>query len=153
MKYLLGLMLIVFPVGGAFTFLTGVRGLWTTWWRRPFLLSAEGTIVATQQHRAIRSTHRHASSPHTAYNPVLRFTTESGEVREFCSPAGQLGNSSPYTIGMAVPVLYDPDDILPPTIDSWSAVWGGHMLFVIVGLIFLAGAGLVYFAFGHRIFE
>src|SRR5579863_7750696 len=114
MKYVLGLMLIAFPFCGGLVFLYGVRGLWTTWMRRPFLRSAVSKVVAVETQRAIGSTDDSPSQPSTAYYPILRFTTESGEVREFRSSAGKLGDSSPYTLGTTIPVLYDPDGILPP---------------------------------------
>jgi hypothetical protein len=153
MKYILGLMLIVFPLSGVVVILSGLRGLWTTWMRRPFLQSAVGTVIGIEKRHAIGSSDGSVSQPDTAYSPILRFTTESGDVREFRSPTGQLGDSSPYTVGMTIPVVYDPDDILPPAINSWFALWGGHVICLLAGPIFLGGAAIVYFAFGHRIFE
>jgi hypothetical protein len=153
MKYVLGLMLIAFPLCGLLMILVGVRGLWKTWSRRPFLRSAVGKVVKIEQCRAIGSGDESVSNPDTAYYPILQFTTESGKVREFRSPAGQLGNSPPYTLGMTIPVLYDPDDILPPAINSWFALWGGHVVCLLAGPILLGGAAIIYFAFGHRIFE
>jgi len=49
MKYLLGLALIAFTLVSALLFVTGVRGLWTTWRRRPCLRSAQGSVVAIQE--------------------------------------------------------------------------------------------------------
>jgi len=153
MKYVLGLMLIAFPLGGVVVILSGLRGLWATWMRRPFLRSTVGEVVAVEKRRALSSGDESASQPDTAFYPILRFTTESGTVREFCSATGQIRDSSPYTLGMTFPVLYDPDDLLPPTIDSWFALWGAHFICLLAGPIFLGGAALVYFTFGRRIFE
>ena len=151
MKYVVGLMLVGFPLCGAVMILAGVQGLWTTWRRRPFLRSAVGTIVAIEQRPAINSADTHQMRPDTAYQPILRFRTESGEVKQFRSAAGKLGRSSPYRIGTTLSVLYDPDEVLPPTLDSWFALWGGHLACILAGPIFFGGAALVYVVFGRRL--
>ena len=153
MKYVLGLMLIAFPLCGVLLILHAIRGLRRTWMRGPYLQSAVSTVVAVERQRAISSPDDSPSQPSTAYYPILRFTTESGEVKEFRSSFGKLGDSSPYAIGTTIPVLYDLDGILPPVIDSWFAVWGVDLICLLAGPIFLGGAAIVYFAFGQRIFE
>jgi hypothetical protein len=144
-------MLIVFPLCGAVMILAGVQGLWTTWRRRPFLRSAVGTIVAIETRHVPSRTDTYWTGPYTAYQPIVRFRTESGEVKEFRSAAGKLGRSPMYRIGTTLPVLYDPDEVLPPTLDSWFALWGGHLACIVLGPIFLGGAALVYVAFGPRL--
>jgi hypothetical protein len=150
-KYVLGLMLVVFPLCGAVLIVAGIQGLWTTWRRRPFLRSALGTIVAVERRPAPGRTETYWKGPYIAYQPIVRFTTESGEVREFRSPAGKIGRSPMYRIGATLPVLYDPDEVLPPTIDSWFALWGGHLTCILVGPIFFGGAALVYVEVGRRL--
>ena len=139
MKYLLWLMLIGFPLAGAIVIFAGVQGLWTTWRRRPSLRSAVGTIVGFEAEDAFEE---------VAYYPVLRFTTESGKVKQFCS---HIAGSTKYRIGATLPVLYDPDGIMPPTIDSWFALWGSYLLFILSGPIFFIGSALVYVAFRNRL--
>jgi hypothetical protein len=143
MMYVLGLMLVVFPLCGAGMILAGVQGLWTTWRRRPFLRSALGTTVAIEKRPALDRTDRYRTGPYTAYQPILRFRTESGAVQEFRSAAGLLGRSPTCRIGTTLPVRYDPDEVFPPTIDSWFALWGGHLACILVGPIFLGGATVV----------
>jgi hypothetical protein len=83
MKYVLGLMLVAFPLCGAIMFLAGAGGLWTTWRRRRFLQSAVGKVVAVEERRVANLSHGRRTEPDTAYQPILRFTTATGEVREF----------------------------------------------------------------------
>jgi hypothetical protein len=176
MEYVLWLMLVGFSLAGAVHILAGVRGLWTTLRRRPYLRSAVGTIVAIQVGPAISDPD--SDAPSTASFPILRFRTESGEAKKFRSALGQVGRSpawrigtkpgitmhfsrasadrlkrSPkYRIGMTLPVLYDPDEVLPPTIHSWAALWGGYLACLLSGAIFFGGAAMVYVAFGDRLF-
>jgi hypothetical protein len=173
MESVLWLMLVGCSLAGAVHILAGVRGLWTTLRRRPYLRSAFGTIVAIEVGPALSDPD--SDAPSTASFPILRFRTESGEVKKFRSAVGQVGRSpayrvgritlhlwsasadrlkrSPkYRIGMTLPVLYDPDEVLPPTIDSWFALWGGHLACLLSGPIFFGGAAMVYVAFGERLF-
>jgi hypothetical protein len=57
-------------------------------------------------------------------------------VRRFHS-ATSVAPSTPYRVGMTIRVLYDPDDVIPPMIDSWQTIWGGHIAFLFAGLVFL----------------
>jgi hypothetical protein len=176
MEYVPWLMLVGFSLGGAWAILLGVRGLWTTCRRWSYLRSAVGTIVAIEQRRV--SYDADSTVPDIASFPILRFQTESGEVKKFRSALGQVGRSpawrigtkrgitmhfsrasadrltwSPkYRIGMTLPVLYDPDEVLPPTIHSWAALLGGYLACLLSGAIFFGGAAMVYVAFGDRLF-
>jgi hypothetical protein len=151
MKYVLGLMVVVFPLCWAVMILAGIKGLWTTWRRRSFFRSAVGSIVAVEKRHLPSTTESYWTGSYTAYQPIVRFTTESGEVKEFRSAAGKLGRSPMYRIGTTLLVLYDPDEVLPPTLDPWFALWGGHLVCILVGPIFLGGAALVHVAFGRRL--
>jgi hypothetical protein len=153
MKYIIGLFLIVFPLCGVLLLYIGIRGLWTTWRRRPFLESVEGRIIALERRDAIVSHDSHSSRAEVAYHPVVRFTTASGEVKEFRSATGKVGLTSPYQIGASVAVLYDPLDELPPILDDWFSIWGGYLFCLLSGLIFFGGAGLTYVTFGQRAFN
>src|SRR5262249_30462061 len=138
MRYLIGLGLVAFSLCGLMTWLAGIRGLWSQWRRRAFLRSAVGEIISLKRSEVSSSDSSTAAS---VYHPVLRFKTASGEVKTFLSPFGT-GPSPKYKVGMTIPVLYDPDNVLPPMIDSWFAIWGGHVMLLIAGLVFLGGAAL-----------
>jgi hypothetical protein len=148
MKYAVGLMLLVFSVIGLWRSVAGLRGLWITWRRRPFLKSAVGRIASLQKHVSVSD----ENGPTTVNLPVVRFTTDSGEVKEFASQIGSAAGTAKYRVFDTLPVLYDPDGGLPPTIDSWMTLWGGHLLHVILSLFFLGGCALVIVGFGGRIF-
>jgi hypothetical protein len=151
MKYVVALFLIAFPLCGVLVLLVGIRGLWATWRRRPFLESAEGVIIAVKTRRAIVSD----DSPRaeSVYEPVVRFTTASGDVKEFHSSTGKVAATSPYRLGATVFVLYDPESEIPPMLDDWFSLWGGHLLCLIGGLVFFVGAALTYVAFGRQLFS
>jgi hypothetical protein len=73
-------------------------------------------------------------------------------VREFVSETGKVGSESPYHALTKLPVLYDPEGILPPQIDSWFELWGIQLILItLVGPLFIGGGALVYLAFGDRV--
>jgi hypothetical protein len=61
------------------------------------------------------------------YHPDLHFTTTASKVRQFRSPHGEDRLAAPYQPGAAVPMLYDPERVFPPMIDSWLALWGATL--------------------------
>jgi hypothetical protein len=134
-------MLVGFSIGGATSILAGGEGLWITWRRRPFLQSAVGEVIRVEMH--------HLGVPDSeddsVYTPVVRFKTASGKVQTFTS-AVSVGSSSRYKVRTTIPVLYDPDDEIPPVIDSWMTIWGCHIVFLVMGLLVgFGGAGFLYF--------
>jgi hypothetical protein len=142
MRYVLGLALIGFSLCGLMTFFAGIRRLWSTWRRRAFLRSAVGEVIKVEMEQVNLSD---SSTVGSVYTPVLRFKTASGEVKTFRSAFG-FGPSSPYKVGMAIPVLYDPDDVIPPMIDSWITIWAGHIALFFFGLVVLGLAALFVYA-------
>jgi hypothetical protein len=122
-------------------FFCGIQGLWFTWRRRAFLRSAVGKVIKVEMEHLNLSD----SGDDSVYFPTLRFKTDSGEVKTFRSEIG-FGPSSPYKVGMTIPVLYDPDDVLPPMIHSWATIWGGHITFLFGGLFFLGAASFFVYA-------
>jgi hypothetical protein len=148
MRYVLGLMIVSAPLVGLLFILVGVRGLWTTWRRRPLLRSAVGIIIGVRKDRAIG---KDGPDLEWRYRPILRDTTETGEVREFVSETGQIGSASPYREGTQLSVLYDPGGVLPPRINSWFALWGTHLVLIAVGPAFIVCGALIYLMFGQRV--
>ncbi|MFO0950811.1 MAG: DUF3592 domain-containing protein [Isosphaeraceae bacterium] len=142
MRYLLGLMAFGFSVCGLFTLLAGLRGLWTTWRRRGYLWTVVGEVVRVEGKTLDDFD---TPTPDDVYFPVLRFTTASGETRTFRSEVGT-GPAPPYQVGAKVTVLYDPDDALPPMIDSWGTVWGTNVGLCLMGSVFLGLVALLAYA-------
>jgi hypothetical protein len=152
MKYVLGLCLIGFSLFSLVTFFGALGGLWSRWRRRASLLSAVGEVIKVERGHLNLS----ESGDDSVYTPVVRFKTASGEVKTFRSEFG-FGPSSPYKVAMEIPVLYDPDDVIPPMIDSWATIWGGHLAVLLFGLVLVGAAALMVYAvfvlhvFRHRI--
>jgi len=121
MRYVIGLMIVYFPLIGLLFTVAGVRGLSTTGRRRPLLRSADGIIIGVQEDR-LTGDGWSDQEQEWLYRTILRYTTERGEVREFVWETGQIGSGSPYREGAQLPVLYDPDGVLPPRINiGWKA--------------------------------
>jgi hypothetical protein len=119
MRYVVGLMMVLSPPFGLLCIGIAVRGLWTTWRRRLFLRPATGIIIGVKQEPGIGDVE---SGGQPGYRPIQRCTTETGEVRQFLSESGYTSSTSHYRRGMELRVLYDPDSVLPPRINSWFAL-------------------------------
>jgi hypothetical protein len=151
MRYVVGFMMFMFPLAGIILIQLSLRRLWTNFTRWPFLFRAEAEIIKVIRKDAIRSADDH-SGPRYAFYPVLRFQTAFGEFREFQSESGQGGDQSPYQIGSKLPVLYDPDNLMPPVIYSWGALWFIELVMILGGLLFCGAGATIYFCFGAKIF-
>jgi hypothetical protein len=149
MRYVLASLLAGFSLVGLTLLFAGIRGLWSTARRRALLLSAVGEVIKVEME------HQNLSDSGTVgsvYTPVLRFTTASGEVKTFRSAFG-FGPTSPYRVGMTIPVLYDGDDVIPPMIDSWTTIWAGHIALIDFGVVLLGcAASFVYAVFVLHVF-
>ena len=150
MRYVAGFMMFVFPLAGIMLIQLSIRRLWTNFTRWPFLFSAEAEIVNVIRKDAIRSTGGHKNSRYAFY-PVLRFQTAFGEVREFQSETGQGADKSPYQIGSKMPVLYDPDNLMPAVIYSWGALWFNELVMMLGGILFCGASAVIYVCFGAKI--
>jgi len=167
MRYMLGLFLVAGWLFGLILFFRGIRGLWTTWRRWASLRSAVGEVIGVEE-ETVQSDEYDVEYP--VYTPVLRFKTASGEAKTF-RPKWSFGpsavryktahgqfeasrsafgsrRSSPYKVGMTVPVLYDPDGVIPPMIDSWTTIWGASVGGLFGGLVLLGIAAFAsYYVF------
>jgi len=153
MKYVVVMFLIAFSLVGLLLLLAGLKGLWNILRRWPFLKSVVGEIVSVEQSQSLSSKDDPGTVALVAFRPVVRFTTAEGEMKQFCSATGKLAATSPYSIGTSVPVLYDPDNEIPPMLHTWFAMWGVKVACLLGGLVFLGGAALTYAAFGDRVFN
>jgi hypothetical protein len=152
MRYVLWAMLVVFVIAGALLILNGIRGLWTMALRRGKLLKSVGTVRQIEKKYVRFTLNKGASSrPRFSFLPIIVFTKDSGELVEFRSEVGDYGHETKYRIGQTIDVLYDPSGVLQPMIDSWFARWGTNFLIIVVGMVFWAGAALVYWLIGQVI--
>ncbi|MGE0574596.1 DUF3592 domain-containing protein [Reyranella sp.] len=142
MRYVVGLMMVAFFLGGVGLFAVGVRELTRRFGARRRLRSAEGEIVRIEKRQEIMD----SDSGRTADfdYPEIRFRTGSGGDKTFISEIGAGARTARYAIGQKLTVLYDPDGELPPMIDSWAAIWMPNLIRTIAGPIFIFGALFIY---------
>jgi hypothetical protein len=48
-------------------------------------------------------------------------------------------------------VLYDPDGVPPPRINSWFALWRTHVVLIAVGPPFIGCGAVMCLVFGQRV--
>ncbi len=78
----------------------------------------------------------------TTYKPTLRYTDQNGQPQ-----SGQTFLSSSsynYPIGTKIPILYDPATPGSLRMDSWFALWGFNLIFLITGLLIMAGGATLW---------
>ena len=150
MRYVVGFMMVVFFLGGAGLFATGLLGLIRRAAARRRLRPAEGEIVRIDSRQEVTD----SDSGRTAeyHYPEIRFRPERGGHTTFLSEIGAGARAKRYAVGQKIGVLYDPDGEIPPMIDSWAGIWGPHLLRVIFGPMFVFVALGIYWAFGDKIF-
>ena len=149
MRYVVGLMMVAFFLGGVGLFAAGVRGLIRRFAARRRLRPAEGEIVRIEKRQKI--TDRESGRTAEYHYPEIKFRPEPGSDKTFTSEIGAGARASRYAVGQKIAVLYDPDGEIPPMIDSWAGIWGPNLVRTIAGPLFIFGALLIYWAFGDRI--
>ena len=149
MRYVVGLMLVVFFLTGVGLFAAGVRGLIRRFGVRGRLRPAEGEIFRIDKRQ--KCTDYQTGRTAEYHYPEIKFCRERGGDMTFLSEIGAGARAARYAVGQKIAVLYDPDDKIPPMIDSWAGIWGPHVVRTIAGPIFIFGALLIYWSFGDRI--
>jgi hypothetical protein len=96
-------------------------------------LRTEGTVVELVSSR---------SDDSYVYKPVVRFTTDQGELMEFISGTGS--NPPGFTVGETVGIFYLASDPQEAMIDDFFSLWGGPLI--------VAGMGIIFFVIGGSIF-
>ena len=154
MRFLVGTMMVVFGVAGIALVWDGLRTGFRILQALPRLVATKGVVLKVHKERNFlptRSGTRREPGSSTANFPVIHFRTADGEQASFRGPFGTRGSRSSYRIGQAVPVLYDPDGDLAPMINSWSGIWLPPAIEILMGMVFVGGALLIWFAFGDQI--
>ena len=149
MRYVVGLMMVVFFLAGAGLFAAGLRELIRRFAARRRLRPAEGEIVRIEKRQKTTDT----ESGRTAefHYPEIRFHPERGAEETFTSEIGAGARTARYAVGQKIAVLYDPEGEIPPMVNSWAGIWVPHLVHMIAGPIFIFAALLFYWAFGDRI--
>lgn len=154
MRYVAGLMMFAFFLCGIGLVIAAVKEFITKFYRMSYFRRAVGSIVKVERKRQISQPDSNNWHRKTQYGffPVIRFKHLSGEEVVFQSETGDGGETSRYSVGQRLAVVYDIDDKLPPMINSFSGVWLPVILQAVGGIVFTGSAVLIYFAFGAKIF-
>lgn len=153
MRYMVGLMIVVFAGCGLMLIALFTRELVQRFAARRRFLRAEGEVVHIVRKNAPRSSGEVRLRPSYLYFPVVTFTTAGGSPVKFQSEMGDSGrdeSESRYRVGQRLAVRYDPEGKIPPTLDTWSGMWGPPVIGIFAGLVFLAGSAMTAWAFGNR---
>ena len=151
MRYVVGFLMVAFFLAGAGLFIVGLRQLILRFAARHRLRRVMGEIVRIE----IRQESTDSDSGRTVelHYPEIRFRPERGGEETFLSESGVGSRVSSYAVGQKIAVLYDPDGAISPMIESWAGMWSVPLVRTIVGPLFIAGALLIYWAFGDRILQ
>jgi len=124
MRYVVGLMMLAFLLGGGGLILAAVREFVLKLYRLSYFRRAMGSVVRVERERQLPQPggFRHRRAQYRFF-PVIKFKHLSGAEVVFRSEIGDGGTSSKYRVGQRIAVVYDVDDRLPPMINSFSGVW------------------------------
>ncbi|HEV2801934.1 MAG TPA: DUF3592 domain-containing protein [Pyrinomonadaceae bacterium] len=154
MRYVVGVMLILFLLVGIYLVITGLKNFRLRRRLLTDLKRTEGVVLSVtrkQPPNTIVKKSRYEKRMWMFF-PVIRFNTSSGASMTFESESGDTGQTSTYSPGQRLPILYDPENRLPPMIDTRWALWGGAFFQTLGGVAFVSGALLLLVIFGDRIF-
>lgn len=153
MRYVAGFMMFAFLLCGIGLLIAAVREFISKLYRMRYFRRAMGSVVKVERKRQISQPDgfRHRK-PQYRFFPVIRFKHLSGEEVVFQSEIGDSGETSRYSVGQRIAVVYDIDDKLPPMINSFAGVWLPVVLQIVGGIVFAGGAVMMYFAYGAKIF-
>jgi hypothetical protein len=154
MRYIAGFMMFAFFLCGIGLMIAGVREFILKFYRMSYFRRAMGSIVKVERKRQISQSDSSSWTRKTQYRffPVIKFKHLSGAEVIFQSETGDGGETSRYSVGQRIAVVYDIDDKLPPMINSFSGVWLPAILQTVGGIVFTGSAAMMYFAFGAKIF-
>jgi len=82
------------------------------------------------------------------YKPTLRYIDQNG-----LPQSGQTFLSSSsynYAIGTKLRILYDPANPGSLRMDSWFALWGFNLIFLVTGLLIMAGGAALWLYGGQK---
>ena len=149
MRFLLAAMLIIFLLSGVIVLTVSARELVRklTRWRR--FERANGVVVEVRS-KTLRLTTTSKLKSTVMHFPVVTFSTRRGDAVTFTSETGDSGPRSRYAPGQRLVVVYDPDGEVGPMLDTWSGMWLSNVMAVVAGVVFMAGALLIAWAFGDR---
>lgn len=101
-------------------------------------IQTQGTVIDVVR-RSSRDSDGHISS---AYYPVVKFTSASGEETIFESNTGT--NPPSYSRGQSINILYNPQQPNAARENSWFTLWGFPAIFGGIGSIFVVIGGALF---------
>ena len=154
MRYIAGFMMFAFFLCGIGLVIAGVSEFILKFYRMTYFRRAMGSIVKVERKRQINHSDSGFRHRKTQYNffPVIKFKHLLGKEVIFQSETGDGGETSKYSVGQQIAVVYDVDNKLPPMINSFAGVWLPVILQTVGGIVFAGSAVMIYFAFGAKIF-
>ena len=148
MRYVVGSMMVIFCLAGIGLFVSGVLGLARRFSARGRFRAAEGEIIRIVKRQ--KSVDDNLGRTAEYHYPEIKFFREFGGETTFLSEIGAGSRAERYAVGQKIGVLYDPEEKIPPMIDSWTGIWGPSILKTIAGPLFFFGGSLIYWAFGDK---
>ena len=153
MRYVVGLMMFAFLLGGGGLVFAAVREFVLKFYRMSYFRRVTGSIVKVERERQFSQPggFRQRKAQYRFF-PVIKFKHLAGREVTFKSEIGDGGETSKYRVGQRISVVYDIDDRLPPMINSFSGVWLPVIVQAFGGMVFIGASAMIYFAFGAKIF-
>ncbi len=153
MRYIVGFMMFAFFLCGIGLVIAAVREFILKFYRMAYFRRATGSVVKVERQRQISQSNafRHRKTQYRFF-PVIKFKHLSGEEIVFQSETGDGGETSKYSVGQRIAVVYDVDNKLTPMINSFAGIWLSVILQTVGGIVFVGSAVMIYFAFGAKIF-
>ncbi|HIP24481.1 MAG TPA: DUF3592 domain-containing protein [Rhodobacteraceae bacterium] len=93
------------------------------------------------------SSNSSSSSSSPTYKPTISFFDKSGT--EQSAQTFLSSSSYNYPIGTKLRILYNPENPSSLRIDSWFALWGFGLIFLMTGLLIMLG-GVIFFVVASR---
>jgi hypothetical protein len=133
----------VFVLAGALLIGLGVREFVTTQRFLAKASTADGVVVRVDKvvdYQWVGSGDERTYEKVTAYYPVVRFVTASGQVVQYTDDVGE--DPPAYRVGDSVRVLYDPANPQKARLDTWSSRWLDATITTSMGIFFILVVGV-----------
>ncbi len=111
-------------IGLAIVIINGINA-WQTYQFKQKAKPANGIVIAT---------------PFGKFHPAVKFTTDKGQPISYT----QNGWHEGYEIGDEIKLLYLEEQPRAAKVDSFIGLWGGHILFAVMGFVFCILGAIKY---------
>lgn len=108
-------------------------------------IPTSGVVVDMEVSWSSSGSSSNSSSP--TYKPTISFFDQNGTAQRAQTFLSSSGYN--YPMGTKLNILYNPDKPSSLRIDSWFAVWGFGLIFLVIGVFIMAG-GAIFAIFAKR---